>query len=449
MGNLDNVSVIVAGAGFGGLTAAIELRRKGASVKVFEATKELTEQGDTVQIPSNATKTLSKWGDVLGEIAKDSAQPKFLECQNSQGTLLVKQVLPGQYDGYPILYPSRGRAHKIMFEYAKSIGVEVQFGTRISRYFENEHEAGVFVGDEQFTADAVIAADGVHSKARAIITDNPESSRSSGFAAYRCWFPVKALPDIPLLDDIINAKEDRYWTWIGPDVHALVMTNVKMQWLACFCTHRDDYTAEESWSFPGRKEDLLKVVEGWDEKLRTIFESIPPEKLIDWKLLWRDPVSSWVSRGGRIALVGDSAHPHLPSSGQGAAQAIEDGATIGAVLDRAGKTNIPLGLRVYEKLRFTRVNLTQRMGWELRHLWHETDWEAVQKNPKILEFRQPYWLFGGDPEAYAYEAFDEVVECLNTNQEFVPKNVPEGYRHKPWTMEDMLNRSGRKFVVYD
>ena len=111
------------------------------------------------------------------------------------------------------------------------------------------------------------------------------------------------------------------------------------------------YTAEESWSFPGRKEDLLKVVDGWDDKLRSIFESIPPEKLIDWKLLWRDPASSWVSEHGRIALVGDSAHPHLPSSGQGAAQAIEDGATIGAVIDRAGKGDIAVGLRVYEKLR--------------------------------------------------------------------------------------------------
>ena len=94
------------------------------------------------------------------------------------------------------------------------------------------------------------------------------------------------------------------------------------------------------------------MVDGWDEKLRTIFQSIPDEKLIDWKLLWRDPVASWVSKNGRIALLGDAAHPHLPSSGQGAAQAIEDGATVGAVLDRAGK-DVALGFRVYEKLRWT------------------------------------------------------------------------------------------------
>ncbi|KAI1619181.1 hypothetical protein EDD37DRAFT_545733, partial [Exophiala viscosa] len=272
---------IVVGAGYGGLTSAIELRRKGVNVMVFESTKALTEQGDTIQMPSNVTKILAKWGNVLEKIAEDSARPKSLELQDSHGSLILKQKLPGEYDGFPILYPSRGRAHKLIYDYAASIGVQVKFGTRVTQFFENEHEAGVYVGDEKITADAVIAADGVHSKARALILKNPENSRSSGFAAYRCWFPVAALPKNPLLDDIINAKEDRYWVWIGPDVHALVMTNVKLQWLACFCTHKDTYTVEESWSLPGRKEDLLNVVDGWDEKLRAIFDAIPADKLID------------------------------------------------------------------------------------------------------------------------------------------------------------------------
>lgn len=194
--------------------------------------------GDTIQLPSNVTKILAKWGDVLERVGEDSARPKFLELQDSHGNLILEQKLPGEYDGFPILYPSRGRAHKIIYDYAVALGVQFRFGTRITKFFDNEQEAGVYAGDEKFTADAVIAADGVHSKARALILKNPENSRSSGFAAYRCWFPVAALPKSPLLDDIINAKEDRYWVWIGPDVHALVMTNVRLQWLACFCTHR-------------------------------------------------------------------------------------------------------------------------------------------------------------------------------------------------------------------
>ncbi len=78
------------------------------------------------------------------------------------------------------------------------------------------------------------------------------------------------------------------------------------------------------------------------------------------------------------------------------------------------------------------------MGWELRYAWHRTDWDLVKKHPETLEQKQPYWLFGGDTEAYAYHAYNEVVDCLKSGKEFIPKNVPEGYTHKDWTMEDML-----------
>ncbi len=182
----------------------------------------------------------AKWGNVIEQIAEDSARPKILNCQNSHGETLHKQNLPLEYDGYPTLYPSRGRAHKYIYEYARSIGVEFRLDTRVSEYFENEDEAGVFAGTEKFTADLVIAADGVHSKAKSLIANKVEKVRSSGFAAYRCWFSYDALKakNDPLLDEIINAKEDLYYAWIGPDVHALVMTNIKMQYVACFCTHK-------------------------------------------------------------------------------------------------------------------------------------------------------------------------------------------------------------------
>lgn len=96
---------------------------------------------------------------------------------------------------------------------------------------------------------------------------------------------------------------------------------------------------------------MLKVVEGWDPVIVAAMNAIPREKLIDWKLLWRDPIRQWVSPTGRIALAGDAAHPHLPTSGQGAAQAFEDAATIGAVIDKLGKDGIPTALRAFEKLR--------------------------------------------------------------------------------------------------
>lgn len=96
---------------------------------------------------------------------------------------------------------------------------------------------------------------------------------------------------------------------------------------------------------------MLQVVDGWDPILLAAMKAVDPKTLIDWKLLWRDPIRKWVSDGGRIALVGDAAHPHLATSGSGASQALEDGGTIGVVLEKFGKENVPLALRTFERLR--------------------------------------------------------------------------------------------------
>jgi len=141
---------------------------------------------------------------------------------------------------------------------------------------------------------------------------------------------------------------------------------------------------------------MLAVVDWWNRILLEIVKTVPPEVLIDWKLLWRDPVKQWVSKGGRIALVDDTAHPPLATSGTGGAQAMEDGAMLGAFIDINGVENIPLALCVYEKLRFERTFLTQRMGWETRHRWHQTDWCIIAANPEFVKLPQPHWLNGAD-----------------------------------------------------
>lgn len=99
---------------------------------------------------------------------------------------------------------------------------------------------------------------------------------------------------------------------------------------------------------------MLECVQGWDDQLSHIIQHIPSEVLRDFKLLWRDPVSKWISDGGRVCLVGDAAHPHLPTAGTGAAQAIEDAVTIAVALEKAGVTEAPLALKVYHCLRCAR-----------------------------------------------------------------------------------------------
>ncbi|KAL2201608.1 hypothetical protein CC79DRAFT_1377471 [Sarocladium strictum] len=111
----------------------------------------------------------------------------------------------------------------------------------------------------------------------------------------------------------------------------------------------------------------------------------------------------WVSSTSRITLIGDAAHPHLPTSGQGAAEAFEDAATIGALVDKLGVDGIPTAFRAFEKLRFERISLTQRMGWETQHRCHQMDWDMVASNPEFLKMAQPLWLYDFDAEQYTYD----------------------------------------------
>jgi len=94
--------------------------------------------------------------------------------------------------------------------------------------------------------------------------------------------------------------------------------------------------------------------------------------------------------------------------------------------------------------RYERTSLTQRMGWETRHVWHQTDWEAVAQNPEVLKLPQPMWLNGIDAQSYAQENFDGVVAHLQSRAPFTSTNIPEGHIHEDWTIDEMLAFEGKK-----
>lgn len=83
------------------------------------------------------------------------------------------------------------------------------------------------------------------------------------------------------------------------------------------------------------------------------------------------------------------------------------------------------------------------MGWETRHVWHQTDWEAVAVDPSILRLPQPAWLLGVDARQYAEENFDAAVENLRKGVPFISTNVPPGNVHEEWTIETMLSQEGK------
>lgn len=297
---------------------------------------------------------MESWGDILGDTKNTSTTPDTLSIMSKDGKVLLEQNLSKEYHGYPNAYGKRARIQLKLYEYAVSLGVEVHLGSVVADVFETEHSAGCTVAGRIFEADVLIAADGVHSKTRKHVTGMGDRPKKSGFAVYRSWFQLEALQNDPITADISNSKEALFKIWIAEDTHAILTTNPVLQSATCFVTHKDTSDIKEDWNLPGDIDDMLACVEGWDPILSHIIRQIPPEVLVDYKLLWRDPVSKWVSDDGRVCLIGDSAHPHLPTAGTGAAQAIEDAATIGVVLGnaKAGVIDIPTALKAYHKLRF-------------------------------------------------------------------------------------------------
>jgi len=203
---------------------------------------------------------------------------------------------------------------------------------------------------------------------------------------------------------------DTFNGWIGPDVHFLFSTIKNGSDCCWVLTHRDEADITESWSFPGKLADVYKVLEGWDPMCKRIVSKTPEEVLVDWKLVYRDPLPTWVSENGRICLLGDAAHPFLPTSAQGATQALEDGVTLAITLRKAGKENVPAALRAYQDIRYDRVCKVQKTGETNRDMWHKTDWEKVKKNPEIIQFPREDWIFGFDTEKYTEEHGDEAIK---------------------------------------
>lgn len=120
-------------------------------------------------------------------------------------------------------------------------------------------------------------------------------------------------------------------------------------------THKDNGGSEESWHTSCSAENVLKVmneIPDWNTDLLEALSLTPEKGVLDWKLLWRNPQPQWASNGGRVIQLGDAAHSFLPTSGNGATQALEDGLSLATCLRLGGKKGLQLSTKAHVKLRY-------------------------------------------------------------------------------------------------
>ena len=249
------------------------------------------------------------------------------------------------------------------------------------------------------SADLIVAADGIKSLARHLVLGARDDPVSSGYACFRAYFePSPEMRADPALNAFLG-DQDSVNFWIGPDTHVVQNTlrgGREFNWILTRKDDRADVLAE-SWFQPGDMNEVRRWARDIDPRIRGAI--MATESCLDWKICYRKPLPTWVSPGShRIVLLGDSCHAHLPTSAQGASQAVESAGVLGVVLGLVdGRDEVPVATRAYEKLRFPRVRVSQTHGEDLRDRWHnvlknvDNDVEIDPEMVKIkVRTRYPY-----------------------------------------------------------
>ncbi|KAI1078998.1 FAD/NAD(P)-binding domain-containing protein [Whalleya microplaca] len=424
--------VVIVGAGFCGLTCAIECRLRGMEACVVETYPTSRTQGDVIDLFGNGGMIVESWdnGKLADTLMKMSInQNDTFKFYNSKGELLCEDAwlkyphhLRRQYAGH------RGEIHELISDYAESLGVKFHLRETVLDYIEEDVEGpdgkvGVICkSGSRFMGDVVLCCDGPRSLARQKVLGLPDNKVSSGYAIYRAFYTLT--PEMRkniYLSRFCDPDHDFTGMWVGKDLHALVYSWNKGRDLGWVLTHKDDHDIGESWSFPGKKEDVLAYLDegNFCELLKEVVRVTPDERLVDYKLVWRAPLKSWIPDipSPRMIVLGDAAHCHLPTSGQGASQSVEDGAAIAVCLDRA-KGDVPLALRVFERIRFNRQHVIHMSSVSNRNEYHNVEWtpEFVRAHPDSLILRRPDWILEHDARANALEHFDHLAEDVRSGK---------------------------------
>ena len=366
-------TVIVAGAGIGGLTTALALLRHGYRVVIFEQSERLEETGAGIQLSPNATRVLFGLG--VGATLKTAAVGPQAICirDGCSGRKLARLPLGDAAEfryGAPFWVVHRGDLQAALTAAIEaSPDAVLRLGAKVQDFAFHAH--GVTVefrrGSETLHEHgiALIGADGLWSTVRVRLGDR----RPPRFAERTAW---RAL--VPI--DRITPESGKPLTtlWLGPNAH-VVHYPVKGGEALNIVAVLEDHRPLSGWSTTGARDQLLAAVSDWHAGVRDLLAV--PQSWLTWALFDRAPASRWSV--GPVALLGDAAHPMLPFAAQGAAMAIEDAAVVSDCLAKDADPPAT-ALRAYEGLRRHRTTRVWRLARRNGAIYHMAGPAALLRN---------------------------------------------------------------------
>lgn len=385
-----NLQVAVIGGGIGGLSAALAMLKVGCDVHVYEAAPKFGEIGAGIQVSPNASRLLYRLGlkdamDAWGVRPAAVHQRRWDDGRTLQRAPLGPDVEAAF--GAPYYHFHRGDLAALL---AAALPAERAHAAHRLVDIEEKSERVIarFANGASIEADVIVGADGIHSRVREIIFD-PEKPRFTGCAAWRGLVPAERIAHLEI--------EVASHLWMGPGGHCVHywVSGKRMMNVVCIVEHGN--WTRESWTDKGSVDEVLARYEGWHATVRSLIGAF--SETFIWALHDRAPLPSWSK--GRITLLGDACHPMLPMAAQGAAQAIEDGAALAALLE-AIPDDVPGALARYETVRKPRATRLQELSAVNRKRFHLPDGPEQRERDELMvtsgdrTFGALNWLYAHD-----------------------------------------------------
>jgi 2-polyprenyl-6-methoxyphenol hydroxylase-like FAD-dependent oxidoreductase len=388
---MDAQPVLIAGGGIGGLAAALGLAQKGVRSILLEKAAQLGEIGAGIQLGPNAFHAFDYLG--VGEAARGMAvyidQLRLMDALTAEEITHVDLREPFRVRfGNPYAVVHRGDLHGVFLRACQNHElIELRVSSEVIGYDQDGSSVTARLANgERVTGRLLIGADGLWSNVRKqVVADG--APRVSGHTTYRSVIPTEQMP------------EDLRWNaatlWAGPKCHIVHYPLSGWKVFNLVVTYHND-APEPVAGKPVSDEEVLQGFGHVHPRAQEIIRNGKNWRL--WVLCDRDPVERWVD--GRVALLGDAAHPMLQYFAQGACQAMEDAVCLSHML--ATHDDYATALEAYRAQRFLRTAKVQLMSRAIgEHIYHPAGGHARLRNAimsaKTSEewYGELAWLYGG------------------------------------------------------
>lgn len=388
--------MVIAGAGIGGLATAIALEAEGFRVCVLERSKQPQEEGAGIQLGPNATKVLNAMG-LYDDIATAASRVDSIHIFDGISGDTITHIPVGEVvvkrHGAPHVVIHRADLHRILHTHAdRAPRIDVFHDAEVRDFLDTGKTMIVRTAqDDKIESSILIAADGVWSKLREpVLNDGPPTS--TGLIAWRCLIDPEDAPQI--------CRMRETGLWLLPKRH-LVHYRVRGGSLLNIVAITPGHAEVRGWSQTGDRQELEQAFARAAPPIRALIAA--SNDWYAWPLYGRPPAKRFTK--GKVALLGDAAHPTLPCLAQGGAMAIEDA----YVLARCLKDNLddlPKGLQKYDAMRIERAGRLQLASSAAADMYHMRGPQRLARNlalkaaakfapEKPLERYD--WLYAYDP----------------------------------------------------